>query len=278
MDVCRPDLVDNLDMRPSISEFSYGFAVTTELLRVLGPVTVAPVFPSLRAEGKQGGGWDVRLDWPGFPLFLQFKLCDHMTRHTCKEARLLGSSLPCYRMHLRPTRLSPQHRLLLELEQQGREVYYCAPMFHDTEAFNDAFLQHSVCTRSIWIRPSDVGELPDNGDHHVSFEPGGRRWLFSKPTLIEAECMFQNFSAQLRSRLRERGKIDLSEEQLAHLADEIANIAARRGYVDNRDAHIWSEEGHEVAPQSAHPLQRVAYYASVFLDSQLFLVQERQDV
>ena len=150
------NLVDNLNMRPSISEFSYGFAVTAELLQALGPVTVAPVFPSLRAEGKEGGGWDVRLDWPGFPLFLQFKLCDQMTRRTCKEARLVGSRLPCYRMHLRPTRLSPQHRLLLELEQRGKAVYYCAPMFHETEEFNNAFRQHSVCSQSIWIRPWDI--------------------------------------------------------------------------------------------------------------------------
>ena len=265
-------------MRPSISEFSYGFAVTTELLQALGPVTVAPVFPSLHAEGKQGGGWDVRLDWPGFPLFLQFKLCDHMTRPTCKEARLLGLSLPCYRMHLRPERLSPQHRLLLELEQQGKAVYYCAPMFHKAKQFNTAFLQHSVCARSIWIRPSDIGDLPDDGNHHVSFEPGGQRWLFSTPRPIEAKCIFQNFSAQLRNRLRKRGKTDLSEEQLELLADEIANIADSRHSIDDRDAYFSREKMHEVVPRSAPPLQRVAYYASVFLDSQLFLVQEEQEV
>lgn len=262
-------------MRPSISEFSYGFAVTTELLQALGPVTVAPVFPSLRAEGKKGGGWDVRLDWPGLPLFLQFKLCDHMTRHSCKEARLVGSRLPCYRMHVRPARLSPQHRLLLELEQRGEAVYYCAPMFHKAEQFNKAFLQHSVCPQSIWIRPSDIGELPDDGDHHVSFEPGGKCWLFSEPRPIEAECMFQNFSAQLRYRLRERGKIDLSQ-RLELLADEIANIAESRHYIVDRAAGIWREDIHEVAPKSTPPLERVAYYASVFFDSQLFLVQEPQ--
>ena len=263
-------------MRPSISEFSYGFAVTTELLQAIGPVTVAPVFPSLPAEGKEGGGWDVRLDWPGFPLFVQFKLCDHMTRLSCKEARLVGSRLPCYRMHLRPSRLSPQHRLLLELEQRDKAVYYCAPMFHKAEEFNKAFLQHSVCAQSIWMRPSDIGKLPDDGEHHVSFEPGGRCWLFSEPRLIEAECMFQSFSAQVRYRLRERGRTDLSEEQLEVLADEIANIVRGRHYVGDKTADISREQIHEAAPKSAPPLQRVAYYASVFLDSQLFLVQEPQ--
>ena len=89
--------------------------------------------------------------------------------------------------------------------------------------------------------------------------------------------MFQNFSAQLSYRLRERGTIDLAEEQLELLADEIANIVESRHYMGHETAGIWREEIREVAPKSASPLQRVAYYASVFLDSQLFLVQERQD-
>ena len=86
-------------MRPNISEFSYGFAITSELVQAPGAVTAAPVFPSLRAEGQPGGGWDVRLDRPGVPRFLQFKPCDQMTRGTCREA-LEGFNVPCYRMHL----------------------------------------------------------------------------------------------------------------------------------------------------------------------------------
>src|SRR6186713_1069927 len=103
-------------MRPSISEFSYGFAITSELVRAPGGVTAAPVFPSLVVEGRSGG-WDVRLDRPGVPLFLQFKLCDCMTRRTCREARTAGFSVPCYRMHLRSARVSRQHEMLLDLER-----------------------------------------------------------------------------------------------------------------------------------------------------------------
>ena len=40
-------------MRPSISEFSYGFAITSEFVQAPRAVTAAPVFPSLRAEGQQ---------------------------------------------------------------------------------------------------------------------------------------------------------------------------------------------------------------------------------
>lgn len=258
-------------MRPSISEFSYGFALTSELVQMPGAVTAAPVFPSLRAEGQPGGGWDVKLDRPGVPLFLQFKLCDQMTRRTCREVRQAGFNVPCYRMHLRPARSSRQHEMLRKLEDKGQEVYYCAPMFHQPEELNDAFLQRSVRARSIWIRPSDIGPLPDDGDHHVSFEPGSPWVLFSKLRLIEAKREFEDVAAQLMNRLHERERTDLSKERLEELAEVIASIADKR-----RDISQSKRDISEKAARPAAPLQRIAYYASVFLESQLFVVQERQ--
>ena len=61
----------------------------------------------------------MRLDRPGVPLFLQFKLCDQMTRRTCREARQAGFNVPCYRMCLRSARSSRQHEMLLVLVQIG---------------------------------------------------------------------------------------------------------------------------------------------------------------
>ena len=258
-------------MRPTISEFSYGFALTSELVQATGAVTAAPIFPSLRAEGQQGGGWDVRLDRPGVPLFLQFKLCDRMTRRTCKEARQAGFKLPCYRMHLRPARLSRQHEMLLDLETRGEEVYYSAPMFHQPEELNDAFLQRSVRARSIWIRPTDIRKLPDADEHHVSFEPGSPWVLFSKPKKMEAKREFKDVERQLMSRLHERWRTDLSEERVEDLADAIAGIADKR-----RDISQRQRDNSREAARLAAPLQRVAYYASIFLESQFFVVQERE--
>ena len=61
-------------MRPNISEFSYGYALTNELINLHGIGTsTGPVCPSLYDEGKSGGGWDVKLNSGGVPLFLQFK-------------------------------------------------------------------------------------------------------------------------------------------------------------------------------------------------------------
>ena len=258
-------------MRPSISEFSYGFAVTSEFVRAAGAVTAAPIFPSLRAEGQQGGGWDVQLDRPTVPLFLQFKLCDLMTRRTCREARQAGFDVPCYRMHLRPARSSRQHEMLLDLEQTGQEVYYSAPLFHQPEELNDAFVRDAVRARSIWIRPSDIGSLPDDGDHHVSFQEGRPWMLFSKPKPLEAKREFGDVVRRLTGRLREREGTDFSKERIEELADVISSIADKRHEISQRERDVSRD-----AARPAPPLQRVAYYASVFLESQLFIVQQRQ--
>jgi len=44
-------------MRPDFSEFSYGYAVTEEIVTAnKATLVAAPLFPSLYKEGKTGGG------------------------------------------------------------------------------------------------------------------------------------------------------------------------------------------------------------------------------
>jgi hypothetical protein len=259
-------------MRPTISEFSYGFAVTSELLRAPGMViTAAPVFPSLSQEGQAGGGWDVQINRPGIPLFLQFKLCDCMTRRTCKEARDGGFDIPCYRMHLRSARISRQHEMLLDLEAKGQEVYYVGPKFHRPEELNAAFLAFEVRARSFWVRPSDIGPLPDDGEHHVSFDPNGQGAFFSKPTPLKAKREFRDVLSHFQHQLTARGKVELQPETLEYLAESIGEIAQKRADIAPEETLITRQTLQGVAP-----LQRVAYYASVFLESQLFVIQERE--
>ena len=265
-------IVRGVYMRPCISEFSYGFAITSEFVQAQGGVRGVPIFPSLREEGQRGGGWDVRLDRPGTPLFLQFKLCDRMARRTCREAEQAGFNVPCYRMHLRSARSSRQHEMLLELEEEGHAVYYSAPMFHQPEELNEAFLQRLVRARSVWIRPTEIGQLPDDGDHHVSFEQGGPWMLFSEPRRIEPKREFSDVDAQLLNQLHERGRTDLSEERLEALADAITNLIDKRQDISQRRRDVSMD-----AARPASPLQRIAYDASVYLESQLFVVQENED-
>jgi len=89
-------------MRPAISEFSFGYAVTEEIIRQQRHVMIgAPIFPSLLQEGRAGGGYDLRINRRGFPLFLQFRLSHKMIKNNSFEIKDHALfSIPFFRIHL----------------------------------------------------------------------------------------------------------------------------------------------------------------------------------
>jgi hypothetical protein len=171
-------------MTPEISEFSYGFALTNEMVG-WAPIAAAPVFPSLIEEGKAGGGYDVRLDLPGIPLYLQFKRADCMKTRKAREIRDHGLKilLPFYRFKITESGKSDQHELLLALDDGSCLVFYAAPRFHEISEINDAWVNNLVATNSIFVSPSQIGTL-DSSSHHVAFDQT-QAWLCSEPKKIE---------------------------------------------------------------------------------------------
>ena len=209
-------------MQPDISEFSYGFALTDELirsrrLRGLG----APTFPNLVQEG--GLGYDVQL--PGTPVFLQFKLSDPMVRTSARESHLLG--VPYYRMHLRRRDISDQHKLLLELENQGSIVLYACPEFHTAADLNVAFDTQSVVHSSAFWRPSDIGHLSDDDPHYIAFLPNAHHGYYcSEPRRIDKHSAPMAFK-EPSPRLRDRRRVIRPEPPvLAKFADELIDLYA----------------------------------------------------
>lgn len=260
-------------MRPDISEFSYGYAVTDELIHWHGTtVTASPFFPSLYREGRAGGGYDVMLQRPGLPLFLQFKLSDCMVTNRAREARLGLLTTPYYRMHLRPARHSLQHEMLLDLENNGQEVYYSAPAFHRSEELNDVYLAHEVRNRSIWVRPSFIGQLPDQYDHYLAFQIPGPVISCSEPRKIEAKAHFEEFSSRVEATFRQRGKLALREEQLVELASKLADISQRRvGIPLDRRRMV------QAKIEDRHPVEQIAFYSQVFLGCRFFILRHREE-
>lgn len=158
-------------MVPDISEFSYGFALTNELVGWVA-LSAAPVFPSLIEEGKKGGGYDVKLDHPGAPLFLQFKRADCMIRASASEINNHGLplSVPFYRFPITQRNKSFQHTSLVELDDGTNFVFYAAPRFHTINEINRAWRNGNVSARSIFVEPSAIGLIHDNDKHTVSYD------------------------------------------------------------------------------------------------------------
>lgn len=257
-------------MKPNISEFSYGYALTDELIHWYGtPLTAAPVFPSLYQEGQKGGGYDVMLQRPGLPLFLQFKLSHCMVRSNAQEVKDGIFLPPFYRMHLRPSRHSDQHEMLLDLENAGNEVYYAAPAFHTPEEFNEAYLLHQVRARSLWIRPSQIGPLPDDNDHHLAFTPGGTPHFCSEPQPLQSRGDFAEFEDFVTGSFKTKSREALQMEVLEETAWRLAEIAEKHRFIS-----IESQQVSRAELEDRHPLGRIAFYSQVFLDSQLFIVRE----
>jgi hypothetical protein len=255
-------------MLPDISEFSYGYAITDELIHWHGTgLTAAPVFPSSFQEGQKGGGWDVKLDRPGIPLFLQFKLSHFMTRRSAQECQNGLFQPPFYRMPVRPLKHSNQHQMLLDLESSGNEVYYSAPAFYKPEELNDAYLTHNVKNRSIWVRPSWIGALPDMDDHHIAFQFNGSKYFCSKARIIEDKADFKSFTNRISSTLDKFGEKGTSAFNLSKLADTVTEISSRWHRIANEKFWVYQTE-----LKSKSPIEQIAYFTSMFLGAQLFIV------
>jgi hypothetical protein len=214
-------------MIPQISEFSYGFALTNEIA-AWAPLKIAPIFPSLIEEGKKGGGYDVKLDMPGVPLYLQFKRGYRMTRRTAKEVKQYKKRLkiPFHRFYITDSGTSDQHTMLLALDDGKSDVYYAAPRFDRIAEINVAWAAKEVAERSIFVRPQDIGELDDEM-HHVAYD-ADRTFLCSEPEQIKAISAAQ-LVEKLLGRLQEDSRpLRDTVSALSVNADEAAKRAETR--------------------------------------------------
>lgn len=215
-------------MRPKFSEFSYGYALTEALVNGQQHL-VRPTFPSLRKEGDTG--YDLRLDRPGHPLFLQFKLCNGITRDIAKEISdyKLSLKLPFLRMKLMPEKRSQQHHLLLDLENKDEAVFYAAPRFFCDNVFASHYRNQRILSKSAFVAPSAIGPLPDNGEHHVSFEPEALHgWLLSEPRDVRPIFDGNGLNAAIEQCLSEdkplSGRVN---KALVHVVNSVINATEK---------------------------------------------------
>lgn len=220
-------------MKADFSEFTYGFALVNELTKVLSCKAV-PLFPSLREEGKAGGGYDVKIEGKnGAILHLQFKLSEFLKRTNAREYGLPGHSLklPYYRFEITNNRISQQHKLLRILENEHPQTFYVAPMFYKKSKIESFWQSTEVTKHSVFVKPSSIGDLSDGLTHRICFDKSlvsnNQAYLFSNPKEIDVHT-FENFSEGLISQVKEERKLTLSiEHVLQSYAAVIKSIDSR---------------------------------------------------
>lgn len=252
-----------LSTAETFSEFTYSFAVINELV-VQGdpPIVSVPVFPSLLREGRAGGGYDVALNRPGRPLFLQFKLSRYVQGSRAREYHASDRVFygPLYRMYVRSRRSSRQHELLLELERGNRSsVFYCGPAFHTLQQLDKCYRERQIVAQSRFVKPSELPSITDDDEHWISFqEPRGT------PTQFFSE---QGTSINLDERpIVERLNEDLDRHHGA-LGDTIKLIThwLERGLADPDVGPNPEDSGDAIA--------RLAFLAHTVLNSTLCILQ-----
>jgi hypothetical protein len=256
---------------PDISEFSYGFALTHELIGLAGvPLRAAPIFPSLIEEGRAGGGYDVNLDIPGFPLFLQFKRSDCMVSRNAKEIQQgCDFNLPFYRLKITERSRSAQHDMLLELDNGKNEVFYAAPRFHTVTELNAAYLAAAVSHRSFYIRPRDIGRLDDDA-HHVAFDETRYR-LCSQPREVKG-IRGDAFPAALRER-RDADDRSLRSGPLDEVLSHVERLLRDRSLPTDIADVGWPGKD-----EGLRKLRRLADFSLRYFGTQLFIVQDAPPV
>jgi hypothetical protein len=171
------------------------------------------VFPNLIQEAQLG--YDVKIDLPGVPLFFQFKLPEIMVRDTAREISQLalpGLVAPFFRMPLMRRDLSDQHAHLMRLENKfPNAVFYATTMLDTSTAFNAAYGNAEVHTRSALFSPIDIGPLPDDKNHVVSYSATSLvAWRCSEAKDIGYRT-FMDLMENLSQRLTERGESTLEK-------------------------------------------------------------------
>lgn len=153
-------------MKAEFSEFSYGFALAFEIMNALYPnARGVPFLPSLQQEASKG--FDIDFTLAGWPLFLQFKLAEYMTRHA-KYSQLYNG--PYYRVAIHRRKDSRQHNLLKDLSLREPEVYYVAPAFRHQSDFNRLFVSGEIFNKTVYIPLNDFPSLTDDLQHYITFD------------------------------------------------------------------------------------------------------------
>ena len=261
-------------MKPDFSEFSYGYAVTEELVSLhRASIVAAPLFPNLYDEGQPGGGYDVQIPISGRPVFLQFKLSDQLERTNSKEHKsgLLG--VPYYRMHIRPAKHSDQHRLLLDLESSGETVFYIAPEFHLPAELNSFYLARTVVLNSAAYSPQGIGPMPDDDEHYVVFERGAAMGYLCSDNAKEVPKF--SLSKGLESVLdqRELRARSLDEGGLRAISQRMLDVLASGDKRIRKRAKSIDIPGLRKIVEARRPVESIGYMARTFFDAELLILE-----
>jgi hypothetical protein len=215
-------------MKVGYTEFSYGYAFTENLIRSSSKAPAgAPVFPNLFQEGQSG--FDVRINFPGVPLFFQYKLPELMRRGTAFEIakwNCRGLTLPFFRISMMRSDVSRQHELLMKLEARYPScVFYAAACLRNIGEFDRAYNSAAIAQQSAFFSPTEIGALPDNRVHTIAYQLGlAPAYFCSEPKEIKAQT-YEGLAELLGSHFHQ-ARFDEIEDSAREVRESVLELAS----------------------------------------------------
>ena len=210
-------------MKRKVSEFSYGFVLTHELVNAFGFLpTDTPLASKRKKKSNEADADDVQR---GYPLLLQFKASEYMKRRNAGESKLVG--LPYFRFAIHRKTQSNQHQMLIELEKKGNLVFYATPKIHEAVNLNSAFFDHQVVALSLFVSPREIGELPDNESHRVVFSNRVEEVYFCPlQQRLNRVIQGEKFTEAVRRQLADVEPAVLDDEFYHRIASDMASLVS----------------------------------------------------
>lgn len=209
-------------MKRKVSEFSYGFVLTHELVSAYGYWPTDAPTPAGKKKKKAEETEETRL---GHPLFIQFKASEYMKRRNAGESKLVG--LPYFRFALHRKTQSNQHQLLIELEKKGNIVFYATPKIHEAVNLNSAFFDKQVAALSLFVSPGEIGDLPDNELHRVVFSQRVKDVFVCPPgRKLERAIHGEDFAQAVQGLISAREPQVINEDCFLNLASEMVSLVS----------------------------------------------------
>jgi hypothetical protein len=257
-------------VRADFSEFSYGYAFTEELVRGFSnQIKAAPLFPSLRAEGRDDGGYDVRLDFnrPGDLIYIQFKLsqCLNVKSNTPEycEHGYFSPGTRIYRFQI----TASQHNALRRHEENEHNVFYVTPCFCGQDAFNRIYLTREIARETQYFIPSEIDLSTEKSSHTVTFEVGGAHLVRSEPVPIKRSLNFTEWRERLE-------KVVASQQQpfRQYLAERAEVL-----FVELSDMLATPVVKSLQSQLDTEPLSIIAFHATYVLQTSVYVLQRRSE-
>ena len=117
-------------------------------------------------------GYDAKLGTNGYVRFFQFKRPDYLGAGRGTQGQYYPNQ-PYYRINITPDESSHQHNLLVNLAKRGHEVYYVAPIFHDTRELDLHRSAEQIMAQSIWVPAGDLHRQQRGDRSYITYLPDG---------------------------------------------------------------------------------------------------------